>query len=122
MTLIGLVDDDLSTRTLLKTLLELDGYQAQIFGQENVDEIIAALEERRPDVVILDVHLRYVNGLEVLDRIRQNHVLKDLLVVISSGLDYSQRCAEAGANAFLMKPYMPEDLFVILREQLAPRE
>ncbi|HEY9088534.1 MAG TPA: response regulator [Anaerolineaceae bacterium] len=119
MTLIGLVDDDRSTQTLLKTLLELEGYSAEIFGQENEQAILAALELQPPDIIILDVHLRFADGLEIMRQIRQNHQLKDVLVIMSSGMDYSQRCAAAGANAFLMKPYMPDDLLAIIREQLA---
>ena len=119
MTLIGLVDDDRSTQTLLKTLLELEGYSAETFGQENEQAILAALELQPPDIIILDVHLRFADGLEIMRQIRQNHQLKDVLVIMSSGMDYSQRCAAAGSNAFLMKPYMPDDLLAIIREQLA---
>lgn len=118
MSTIGIIDDDITTRTLLKTLLEMEGYQVFVYDQENTGDILAALAKQRPDVIVLDVHLRYADGLEILSHIRQNQTIKDLRVVMSSGMDYSYQCERAGADAFLMKPYMPDELLAILREQL----
>jgi CheY-like chemotaxis protein len=116
---IGIIDDDVTTRTLLKTLLEMEGYAVIAFDQENARELLAALSNQRPDLVLLDVHLRYADGLELLRHIRQNQTTKNLRVVMSSGMDYSSQCEKAGANAFLMKPYMPDDLLAIIHEQLS---
>lgn len=121
MSTIGLIDDDIMTRTLLKTLLEMEGYAVSVFDQENASDILAALESQRPDLVILDVHLRYADGFEVLRHIRQNQTNKNLRVVMSSGMDYSYKCEQAGANVFLMKPYTPDDLLAVIREQLSVR-
>lgn len=119
MSTIGLIDDDITTRTLLKTLLEMEGYAVIVFDQENASTLLAALADQRPHLVILDVHLRYADGLELLKNIRQNQTTKNLRVVMSSGMEYSHLCEQAGANAFLMKPYMPDDLLAIIREQLS---
>ena len=119
MSTIGLIDDDMTTRTLLKTLLEMEGYAVIAFDQENASELLASLANQRPDLIILDVHLRYADGLELLKHIRQNQTTKNLRVVMSSGMDYSTQCEKAGANAFLMKPYMPDDLLAIIHEQLS---
>lgn len=119
MSTIGIIDDDVTTRTLLKTLLEMEGFAVIAFDQENASEILAALSNQRPDLILLDVHLRYADGLELLRHIRQNQTTKNLRVVMLSGMDYSSQCEKAGANAFLMKPYMPDDLLAIIREQLS---
>lgn len=122
MSKVGLIDDERSIRELLKTLLELEGFDVVVFDQSNEKTLLAAVETECPDILILDVHLRYANGLDLLSQIRQNKNLRNLLVVMSSGMDYSHRCLQSGANAFIMKPYMPDDLIAILREQLARQD
>jgi CheY-like chemotaxis protein len=75
-----------------------------------------------PDVILLDVHLRRVNGLDLLTAIRQDEKTRHTGVILSSGMDVSQRCMELGANAFILKPYMPEDLLQMIRRVAADIE
>ena len=122
MSKVGLIEDERSIRELLKTLLELEGFEVVAFEQNDENTLLTAVETECPDLVILDVHLRFTSGLELLSQIRQNNKLQNLLVVMSSGMDYSHRCVQSGANAFIMKPYMPDDLIAIIREQIARQD
>jgi len=77
---------------------------------------LQAMRLEQPEAVLLDVHLRQFNGFELLHLIRQDEDLKDTRVIMSSGMDFSTRCLDEGADGFLLKPYMPEDLIDEIRK------
>jgi len=110
------LEDETVLVDLLQDLLGLEGYEvSKLKSNEN---ILADMRSTRPDAVLMDVNLKGVNGLELLGKIRADEDLKDTLVVLSSGLDYRQESLARGADDFLMKPYMPEDLMKILSQKI----
>jgi CheY-like chemotaxis protein len=113
---IMLAEDDLTMVTLLKTLLEMEGYQVVALGVD--EDVFESVRRDRPDVLLMDVHLPKANGLDILDQMRANGETKDLPVVMASGLDLESECLHHGANAFLMKPYMPDALLKLLEKNL----
>src|SRR5512140_2120415 len=109
MTKVMVVEDDLSMQGLLQTLLSMEGYQV-ILGSNGCDEIIAAIYQEKPDILLLDVYLKKMSGLEILRRL---HTVPGSFlphVLMSSGRDVSDECLKAGADGFLLKPYMPSEL------------
>ena len=116
---IMLAEDDLTMVTLLKTLLGMEGYQVIALSVED-DDVFEAVCKDRPDVLLLDVHLPRINGLDVLDQVRGDEKTRDLRVVMTSGLNLELECKNHGANDFLLKPYMPDDLLKILERNLSP--
>jgi len=118
-----LIEDDHTMMTLLTTLLRFEGYEtAVIKNDESLDTILDDIRQEKPDVILLDVHLRRVNGLDLLSAIRQDDRIRRIGVIISSGMDVSQRCTELGANAFILKPYMPEELIQQIRRVIVDTE
>jgi len=115
---IMVADDDMTMVSLLKTLLNMEGYQV-IIADVNED-IPTAVQRDLPDVLLLDVYLPSANGLDVLDRLRSNDETKKIPVVMASGLNLRNECLDHGANDFLLKPYMPDDLLKILKNQVSP--
>ena len=113
-----LAEDDLTMVTLLKTLLDMEGYQVTALTID--DDIFEAVRKERPDVLLLDVHLPNANGLDVLDQVRADDETKNLRVVMTSGLNLDAECMQHGANGFLLKPYMPDDLLNILKRNISP--
>ncbi len=110
-----LVDDDKSIRTLLTTLLELEGYQVIKNVELSIEAILALIRSEQPGLVILDVHIKDIDGIEVLKAIRSDPTLEKVRTIMSSGLDVRKTCMDAGANGFLMKPYMPAELLEIIK-------
>ena len=93
---------------LLSTLLRLEGFDVQTVGDgENVE---AAIERLAPEMLVLDMVLPNRNGLEILERIRRTDVGSHLYVLMISGLDVRDLCLQRGADDFLLKPFMPEEL------------
>jgi len=109
-----LADDDFTMVALLKTLLRMEGYQVATLLDKTGD-ILDNIRRERPDVLLIDIFLGDRNGMDVVRQIRTTPDIKDLRIVMVSGIDKSEECLAAGANAFLLKPYMPEELFEVLR-------
>jgi DNA-binding response OmpR family regulator len=110
------LEDEPMLFELLHELLGLEGYQ--VTSPKSLDNILAELSADRPDAMLIDVHLKDANGLDLLSKIRADQALKDLVVFLSSGSDYRQESLQRGADGFLMKPYMPEDLLTALKQKL----
>ncbi len=109
-----LADDDFTMVSLLKTLLNLEGYEV-VTLLDKPGDILKNIHEAKPDVLLLDVFLGDRNGLDLVRRIRRDPELKKIRIIMVSGLDKTEECMAAGADKFLLKPYMPNELFALLR-------
>lgn len=111
-----LAEDDTTMLTLLKTLLAMEGFEVvSISDNENIIQVV---RREHPDVALLDVHLAHGNGLDVLKEIRVTPELKNTVVIMSSGMNLEAESLRAGANDFIMKPYMPDMLISTIRKHL----
>lgn len=111
-----LAEDDLTMISLLKTLLGMEGYR--VLALDTDDDILESVRRDRPDLLLMDVHLPHVSGLEVMEQLRADEAVKDTSVVMTSGLNLETECLTHGADAFLLKPYMPDDLLGMLKRNL----
>jgi DNA-binding response OmpR family regulator len=112
-----LIEDDQTMLSLLKTLLEIEGYEAVLWHSE--DSILDVLKAQRPDLVLLDVHLKGEDGFSLLRRIRGHESLKEVCVLMTSGMDFASQCIQEGADGFILKPYMPAELMREIRRLLS---
>lgn len=108
-----LVEDDATMLALLRTLLEIEGYQVVRLNIN--EEPLSVIRREKPDIVLLDVHLRNANGLDVMRQLRQDLEIARTRVLMASGSDVSLECKSAGADGFIMKPFMPDDLISAIR-------
>ncbi|HEX7188582.1 MAG TPA: response regulator [Actinomycetes bacterium] len=109
------VDDDAMNRKLLQHSLLNDGHAVRLAtnGHEAVDE----LRQQAPDVVLLDIVMPIMDGIEVLEHMKADPELQHLPVLMISSVEDSAsvvRCIEMGADDFLPKPFDP----VILRARV----
>jgi two-component system, OmpR family, alkaline phosphatase synthesis response regulator PhoP len=116
MTKIILVEDDDTMRSLLVTLLDLEGFETHPFGNMKEDELLNNISSIQPAAMLLDVHLRNLNGLDVLQKIRQNPDLQSLPIAMISGEDLAAECLTAGADKFILKPFNTDDLIAWLNQ------
>jgi CheY-like chemotaxis protein len=112
-----LLEDDHDMNMLLQILLKIEGYQ--VWSYDPNRPVVEQAEEKIPDLVLLDVHLGGLDGIQILRQLRQTPALGEVRVVMTSGINVSEECLRDGANAFIVKPYMPEHLLEILRAVLA---
>lgn len=99
-----IVDDIPDNIFLLQIFLESEGYQVEV--ADNGFEALEKIEADPPDLVLLDVMMPEMNGLEVTRRIRQNHSLPFIPVVLVTG-HFQPTASEGfdvGADGFIRKP------------------
>lgn len=111
-----LIEDDQTMLYLLHTLLEMEGFE--VHELDDYSNILKEIKQVKPDALLIDVHLKDVDGLEILEQMRADRSLKDLRVIMSSGMDFSHQSLEKGANDFLLKPYMPDELIAKIQKLL----
>ena len=115
---IMLIEDDPTMVLLLKMLLEMEGFDVSLYGDATQEAALSAMLTTPPDLVLLDINLQRMNGLELLKKMRQDPNLNRVKVVMTSGYDSGDVCLKAGANAFLLKPYMPDDLIGQIKKEI----
>ncbi len=101
-----IIDDDRTTVKLLQTLLELDGFEVGI-SPRGADAVPMA-QSFRPDIFLVDYHLSDMDGATVIRQLREDGF--DTPIVVASGLNVEDEVLAAGADAFLVKPFEPEEL------------
>ena len=106
-------EDDHTMVSLLTTLLKMEGFEVvQLDIQADVPSAVA---REKPDVLLMDVHLGEQNGMDIVASIRENTDFSRMNIVMTSGLNVKDECLKRGANFFLLKPFMPDDLLKVLR-------
>ncbi len=116
MAKILLAEDDQTMVGLLTTLLQMDGFE--VVAVDADDDVAAAVKRNQPEVLVLDVHLSNQNGLDVLDTIRSADQDHNVRVIMISGLNVREESLRRGADDFLLKPFMPDDLMKLLQKNI----
>jgi CheY-like chemotaxis protein len=112
-----IVDDDRTTVTLLETLLQMDGFDVVTEARKGM--ILPGIRQAAPDIVLMDVFLAQSDGMGVLAELRSAPDLAHIRVVMTSGMDLEDQCMAAGADAFLLKPYTPDQLSKAIQDNLS---
>jgi two-component system KDP operon response regulator KdpE len=111
-----LVDDEVSIQRAVVPLLRSRGYEVE--AASTAKDALAAIEERTPDLVILDLGLPDMDGLDVCDRVRQRW---DVPIIVLSARHLEQQKVAAldrGADDYVAKPFGPEELLARIRVAL----
>ncbi len=104
--LVLIVDDDEKVRELVRVNLEFEGYLVREAG--SADEGLTAIDEAKPDLILLDVMMPHVDGWEMLRRVQEQYGAGVIPVVMFSGQvdeDARAQAATSGAQAFVGKPF-----------------
>ena len=115
------VDDEADTVELARMVLEYEGYR--VFSASTGEEAIEFLDTNpeKPDLVLLDVLMPKINGLEVCRWIKKQPKLKNIPVLLfTAKVGKKDRIAgeEAGADAYINKPFSADDLLNLIKEHL----
>jgi len=114
------VDDDLVIRQLIGINLELEGFEVHLAadGEEALRQAVEVL----PDVVVLDVMMPRLDGLEVARRLRADPRTSSMRLVLVSARAQAadlRRGEDIGADAYVTKPFEPDDLVGVVRRLAA---
>ena len=111
------VDDDPVVLKSLKDLLAVRGFNPNIAigGQE----AICQLDQNDYDLVLLDLHMPYVNGHDVMDHIRKNDINTSVIIVSGeTSFEAAKNACSQGAYDFLRKPYATDELIITINNAL----
>jgi DNA-binding response OmpR family regulator len=116
-----IVDDDRDTREMLMLTLELEDYDVE--QAANGLRLISSLHVDRPDLILLDVMMSWIDGFELCRSIKKNEEFRDIPVIFVSarktGEDVERGLA-AGAADYFTKPVDIDRLTARIRELLPP--
>jgi response regulator RpfG family c-di-GMP phosphodiesterase len=113
-----LVDDDPALRTLLRTTFEVA--DVEVSEADSAESARRKIRVARPDVIVLDVKMPGMSGLEFCAELKEAPKTKDIPIVLLTGSDGDTSAAakRAGADAFVRKPFSPLELLSVA-ERLA---
>ena len=119
--LVLIVDDSLHTRELYTEYLSFRGLA--VVSAPEAESGIRLAETLRPDVIVMDIAMPGLNGITATHRLRLNPRTRRIPVIVLTGYAFraiEHGALEAGADAFLTKPCLPEDLELKIRALLRP--
>lgn len=114
-----LVDDEPQTRDLLRLMLKRDGYE--VYDAEDGFDALRKVKHYHPDVVILDVMMPELDGIEVCERIRADEELSEIPIIMLSARTHTDAVEigiMAGATRYLAKPIGRKELLRHVSEVL----
>ena len=115
------IDDEAAIRDSLRMTLEYEGYE--FFGAATGQEGLALAEREAPDLVLLDVKMPGMDGIEVLERLRNMNDAVPVIVVSGHGtIQTAVEATKKGAFDFIEKPFASERVLVSLRNALDSRQ
>jgi PleD family two-component response regulator len=115
-----LIDDDHALRAIIGTNLQLGGFT--VLSAADGPTALAILDERVPDVVVLDVVMPMMDGYATLSRIRRHATASHVPVIVLTGgtSDTSApvKSLDAGADDFIAKPFTPQEMLARVRAKV----
>ena len=115
---VWVVDDDESMRWVLEKSLKGDGLAVQCFP--GAAELFDALDDAVPDVLITDIRMPGVNGLELMERVRKKHPqLPVIITTAHSDLDSAVAAYKGGAFEYLPKPFDVDSVAALVQRAAA---
>jgi two-component system response regulator AtoC len=116
-----IADDDQTIRSLLHSLLQSEGF-ATVEAKAGRD-VIPAITRHRPDVVVMDLRMPEMSGLDVLDQMKRMHIDVPVLTMTAYGSsNVAIEAIQRGAYDYVTKPFELDDLLMTVRRTIDHRE
>ena len=114
------VDDEEAIRTVLKTILEGEGYLCDTAASAN--EAVGRLRENQYDVILTDIMMPGMSGIELLDLIRKrDDEIAVIMLTALNDIDVSIRALKSGAYDYITKPFRLDDVTISIEMALQKR-
>ena len=118
MITVAIVDDQPLIRTGLRTMLEHAADMEIVAEADDGEKAVAAVHRHRPDVVLMDIRMPALDGIEATRRITADPELRAVRVLMLTTFDlddYVYAAIRAGASGFMLKDARPEDILAAVR-------
>jgi len=108
------VEDDPELVSLLSTLLNLEGYTVSTPRNHQPSSVLRSFNDEQPQIALVDVNLSMGSGLDLVRLIRAEPNLSQICILMTSGLNMKSESIKSGADGFIQKPFMPDELFDLM--------
>ena len=117
-----LIEDNRDSRDILAKLLRMSGYD--VISANDGEAGLAEALKQEPDLIITDIHMPNMNGIEFVQRVRKDRTLDKtpVLVVTAFGAHVAREAINAGANAAAEKPFDFDRFLVTVENLIGKRE
>jgi DNA-binding response OmpR family regulator len=122
MVKVMLIEDDPTMVSLLTMLLNLEGYLVKTPKKQHMDDLLNAVLKEHPHIALVDVNLQQGSGLDLVREIRQEPEIMETRILMWSGLNLQEECIQAGADGFILKPFMPDELLKLIHTTIQQLE
>ncbi len=122
MTSVLYVEDNEYNRKIVRQLLSRTSYRLR--EAADGEAALGMVREERPDLILMDVQLPKMSGLDVTRALRADPATADVPIIVVTSFALSgddQRAMAAGASAYIAKPYSPRELLALIQTFLAER-
>lgn len=117
------IEDDPMNRRVVRDMLDVAG--ASMAEAEHAEAGLRRIEEEEFDVILVDLRMPGMDGIEAIERIRarsdEKAALPIIVVTADTAIDLRERCVSAGADEVMFKPVAMDDLFDTIGRVLALR-
>jgi len=121
-----IVDDSTVIRQMVKRTMDLAGLDiGQIYEASNGIEALAQLNDHDVAVLLVDINMPTMNGVQLLTRMKENKRLKDIPIVVVSTEGSTERIEQLqgiGAFGYVRKPFQPEQLRDVLKPLIGVKD
>jgi len=112
-----IVDDEKNMRLILNKILSKEGYE--IYQAENGNQALKGVKKSSPDLVLLDLKLPDINGIEVLEKIKQHDNSITVIMLTAYGdIKNAVEAMKLGAYDYLKKPFDNEEMILVIKKAL----
>ena len=120
MPYIAIVDDEGAIRKALRRLLRASGLDAEAYATG--EEFLSAVAQKRPDCLVLDLHMPGMSGLQLLRTLKATGELLPVVMITAHDEPETRvQCMDAGADAYLRKPLEDKLLLKAISVAMRPR-
>jgi len=119
MAKILVVEDDLTTVQLIEFLLKKNNFEVLI--AYNGVEALRITREEKPDLILMDVMMPKMDGIEAIEKLKEDENTQDIPIIILSALGQEMdvmRGLQVGASGYIVKPFSPKELLDEIKAKL----
>ncbi|MBO4866329.1 MAG: response regulator [Ruminococcus sp.] len=116
---VAVIDDDRGNLKIADRILSLYGYTVDCL--DSGEALLEYVKENKPDLILLDLHLTGMNGFDTLQKLKSNHELRDIPVIIltaDTDSDTETKALTAGASDFVVKPFVASVLLLRVKNTI----
>lgn len=118
---LAIIDDEEETRQIMVNFIDWENYGITVIGEAS-DGLVAydLINSQHPDIVLIDIQMPGMTGLEVLEKIRLEGTISPAFIIMSGydDFEYARKALSLNAVEYLLKPFRPDDVIMAIQKSI----